>query len=307
MKQIRPLSFLVIPAVIVALYISACEKTTETPPNPYDDIDYNTDTTAVQEPDPNTIMGLHKNIFSVRCAIPGCHDGTFEPDFRTVQSSFSTLVYQPVNKFSVNGVDSFEYRVVPFKPLESFIHERLTTPTTDYMPSNGNRLSASDIAHIDQWISNGAKDQNGNTPAKPNSQPSVLGFAATDSSYTIRYDTIKKDGINYNPFLMPQNKNVYMIFLLSDDETPLPQLSYNKLKISTLQDDFSAAASYNATYMNLFGFEFYLVTLNSSTFTPGITYYFRYYVNDGSHPSNLEFPRNEMPFYYKSIFAFYIQ
>src|SRR5204862_5960812 len=135
---------------------------------------HDTDTTTTQIPDPYSITGLHKNIFSVRCNVPGCHDGTFEPDFRTIQSTYSTLVYQHVNKVTVNGVDSFYYRVLPFDTTRSFIHERLTTPTSDYMPSNGNRLSQTQIQQINTWIMNGARDINGNIPNAPNNIPYLV-------------------------------------------------------------------------------------------------------------------------------------
>ena len=216
--------------ISILLFINSCTKETETPSNPYDNVNYNTDTTQETNPDPNSIVGLHKNIFSPRCAIPGCHDGTFEPDFRTVQSTYSTLVYQPVNKFSVNGVDSFDFRVVPSNVTASFLHERLTTTTSDYMPSNGNKLSAEQIAHIDQWINDGAKDEYGNIPVKPNNLPTMLGYAAFDSLLTVRYDSIRKDGIPYNPFVVPQNKSFIMLFVMEDDETPVSQLTYNKSK-----------------------------------------------------------------------------
>ena len=292
--------------VLICLLMTGCTKETETPDNPYDQVNYHTDTTQIPEPDPVSIVGLHKNIFQPRCAIPGCHDGTFEPDFRTVQSTYSTLVYQPVKKFTVNGTDSFEYRVIPKKVQESFLHERLTTTTSDYMPSNGNRLTTEQIARIDQWISDGAKDQNGNEPVKPNNLPTVLGYAAFDSVFVQRFDTIRKDGISYNPFLLPANKNIQLVFLLDDDETPVSQLTVNTLKISDDAGYFGAASAYTATYLNYFGFEIYVVSLNTATFSTGKTYYFRYYVNDGNHVNNLEFPRDELPFYYKSIYAFYI-
>src|SRR5688572_29120689 len=87
---------------MVVLFYSSCSKDDEIPANPYDDINYDTDTTTEQNPDPYSITGLHKNIFNPKCNVPGCHDGTFEPDFRSVQSSYSTLVYQQVNKVTVN-------------------------------------------------------------------------------------------------------------------------------------------------------------------------------------------------------------
>lgn len=306
MKRLNHLFSVFMLLISCAFLINSCTKETDTPTNPYDNVDYNTDTTQEPTPDPISIIGLHKNIFSPRCAIPGCHDGTFEPDFRTVQSTYSTLVYQPVNKFSVNGVDSFDFRVIPTNVTGSFLHERLTTSTSDYMPSNGNKLSAEQISQIDQWITDGAKDEFGNVPVKPNNLPTMLGYAAFDSSITQRLDTIRKDGISYNPFIVQQNKNFILLFVMEDDETPVSQFTFNKLKISTSKDNFTSATTYNATYINFFGFEVWQVNLNSNAFTPGQDYYFRYYVNDGNHANNLEYPRNELPYYYKSLYAFYI-
>src|ERR1041385_2337820 len=180
-KFIRQYSVTILAVVAVVLFYSSCSKDDEVPANPYDSINYNTDTTTEQNPDPYSITGLHKNIFNVKCNVPGCHDGTFEPDFRSVQSAYSTLVYQQVNKVTVNGVDSFTYRVIPFDVTHSFIHERITTTTSDYMPSNGNRLSAAEINQIDTWIANGAKDMNGNTPTPPNNLPTVATYLAYDS------------------------------------------------------------------------------------------------------------------------------
>jgi hypothetical protein len=92
-------------------------------------------------------------IFSFRSVlIPGCHDGTFEPDFRTVQSSFSTLIYMGVNKKTLDSVNFFNYRVIPNNEATSFLIERLTTSTSDYMPSNGVRLGSADMGNIRKWI-----------------------------------------------------------------------------------------------------------------------------------------------------------
>ena len=74
-------------------------------------------------PDPNSIAGLHKNIFQPTCANSGCHDGTFEPDFRTIQSTYNTLVLQPVIKNNPQG--TFDYRVVPGDPDAGVLITRL--------------------------------------------------------------------------------------------------------------------------------------------------------------------------------------
>ena len=73
---------------VIILLVSSCKKD-DAPENPYDNIDYSNNSGNDTVLDPASIAGLHKNIFVKRCANPGCHDGTFEPDFRTVQSASS--------------------------------------------------------------------------------------------------------------------------------------------------------------------------------------------------------------------------
>ncbi|MEM6347295.1 MAG: hypothetical protein AAF927_25620, partial [Bacteroidota bacterium] len=80
---------------VLASVFASCERLDPTPPpNPFDEIVYPEPPAPLPEPDSSSIVGLHKFIFSQSCAVPGCHDGAFEPDFRTVQSTYSTLVFQ---------------------------------------------------------------------------------------------------------------------------------------------------------------------------------------------------------------------
>src|SRR5881392_1918465 len=97
LKKVQFIFLLLTGFILVDLFINGCKKEPVPLVNPYDGVNYKIDSASQAVPDPNSIVGLHKNIFSTRCALPGCHDGTFEPDYRTVQSTFSTLVYQPVN------------------------------------------------------------------------------------------------------------------------------------------------------------------------------------------------------------------
>ena len=64
----------------------------ETPDNPFDGIDYSVNEIPSIEVDSSTFLGLHTYIFSKACNQPGCHDGTFEPEFPTVQSAYNYLV-----------------------------------------------------------------------------------------------------------------------------------------------------------------------------------------------------------------------
>ncbi len=81
MKQLYNYYIYIVLMVSLTLFQITCKKS-ELPENPYDGVNYNPDPDPVSpEPDPSTIQGLHKNIFSKKCALSGCHDGTFEPDF----------------------------------------------------------------------------------------------------------------------------------------------------------------------------------------------------------------------------------
>jgi hypothetical protein len=281
------------------LFIFSCEKE---PENPYDNVDYDTDTTTIPTADPNTIVGLHRNIFFPRCAKSGCHDGTFEPDYRTVMSTYSTLVYSPVIKPTVDSISFFKLRVIPYNADSSFLIERLTTSTSDYMPSNGNRLSTADIDHIKTWINNGARDQNGNVPVAPNLPPIVTGIFAVDQT-TLQADTNRLGGIPYNPLIVQPGQSIYVIWGVEDDSTDYANLTTNQMKLSYDMDDFSSATTVNAVYF----FGYWAVPINSANFTPNDTVFFRYYVNDGDHVQPTEFPRDDYPFYYKYYCSFIVQ
>ena len=308
MKLVRKNIYGVIASLMaIAVAFNSCSKEEDAPLNPFDEVDYNTDSAAQSNPDPNSIVGLHKNIFSTRCAMPGCHDGTFEPDFRTVQSTYSTLVYQPVNRSTVDSINYFQLRVIPFDVTHSLLHERLTTSTSNYMPSNGNRLSPEDIQHIDTWISNGAKDQYGNVPVAPNLPPVVNGFLAADSAYN-RIDTIRVGGVSYYPIIVHSNQSIIIVPLVTDDHTPVQNLQVNKLKLSLDMDDFSGAVTVNAVAIPVTPPGSYAwIASFPAAYAPGTTVYFRYYVNDGTHANDTEFPRTDFPVYYKTYASFYVQ
>ncbi|MEO1451605.1 MAG: hypothetical protein AAFV07_18895, partial [Bacteroidota bacterium] len=74
---------------------------------------------------PDCFAGLHATIFAPTCANSGCHDGTFEPDFRTIESSYNTLVYHPIIKNDPQG--QYTYRVKPGSAEQSVLWNRLTT------------------------------------------------------------------------------------------------------------------------------------------------------------------------------------
>src|SRR5688572_4080833 len=119
---------------------SACKEevitgtVSDLPFNPYDSIDYGTGGSNPVIIDSSSFLGIHTFILSKKCAVPACHGGSFEPDYRTIESSYNTLVYHPVVKN--NATNDFTYRVVPFDTGASWLHERITTtdPVLGRMP-----------------------------------------------------------------------------------------------------------------------------------------------------------------------------
>ena len=301
--------------VSMILMLESCKKEVVVPENPYDKIDYGNNVVPTDTLNPSSIAGLHRNLFLTKCAVPGCHDGNFEPDFRTVQSSYSTLVYAPIKKN--NAANTFTFRVIPGDTAFSVLYERITNccfvNTDDRMPQDniGTALPASDINHVATWIMNGAKDINGNTPNRPDQEPVLSFYVAAGSDFTteLSAQNNRVDSIIYNPFLVPANAtSFYIAPSVVDDITPLAQIQYNKLLLSTSIDNFSSAVQLTATFVYIPNQSpVWLVSVPTTNLIHGTQYYMRYYVNDGTHSENTEFPKNNSLEYYKTYWSFIYQ
>lgn len=285
------------------------------PFNPYDTLDYSQNDVPPIPIDSNSFLGIHKYILSVKCAQPACHDGSFEPDYRTAMSAYNTLVYAPVIKN--NATNTFTYRVVPGDTAMSWLHERITTddavlgrmPLYDSLPKR-------QIELITNWIQQGAKDIFGNTPAEPNTQPFFYGVNAFLTSNNMRVDTARGDFF-LNPFMVPSNSEIKIWFGILDD-TPVPVLTgQNRVKFSTDPYDFSASP-FNDLNFQITPFaghafdgspaDYYLsYTFNTSQFNPGDVVYMRVYTQDPDHTNQTEIPSDASPFYFKTYFAFVVQ
>jgi hypothetical protein len=298
----------------MAVVLDSCAPETPVPHNPYDDIDYPTPPAPVDTLDPTSFVAIHRNILSVRCAVPGCHDGHFEPDYRTLQSSYSTLVYHPIIK---NNLDSsFQFRVIPFNKEESVLYERLTNccfvNQDDRMPQDniGVPLESEHINNIAAWIDGGARDIFGQLPSYPNQEPLIGFFIAVNTTYDSVYSNNRIGGVYYNPFVIGDNTSMYIAIQVSDDSTAGPNLQYNKFKMSHEYDNFSPSApgyrEYTATYINNGGDDYYIALVNSGDFVTDSVVYFRYFVNDGDHTQNTQFPRDESIIQYKTLYSFYV-
>lgn len=299
------------------LYISACKKEKPLPPNPYDSIDRG-DTTSYGIPvDSLTITYLHTKLLLGKCALPGCHDGNFEPDFRSPQSSFSTLVYAQILKN--NAAKEFTYRVIPFDTARSVLYERITNccfvNNNDRMPQDniGQGLPDADINLVASWIMSGARDMFGKVPQLPNSEPVIQYYVAFDTISlippfavpSVYYSNNRLDSIYFNPFIVPASKSVfYALVKVTDDSTAENQLQFNRLRISTDPDNFTSATQYTGTYLSAAGQSGYLITIPTNSLPLNDTLFMRYYVNDGDHAQNTEFPRNDLPLAYKTFWSF---
>jgi len=298
----------------ILLFAIACEKDEVEPDNPFDKIDYGTGVTANDTLNPTSITGLHRNVFLPKCAVPGCHDGHFEPDFRSVQSSYSTLVYAPIVKN--NDAGDFTYRVVPGDTALSVLHERVTNccfvNADDRMPQDniGTGLPQTDINNISSWILNGAQAANGSNPMRPDLQPVVALYITLNTTFNYEYSQLSNrvDSLIFNPFMLPDSvDSFYFVTFPEDDITPLADLQVNTLKVSANKDDFTNAQSFQAVYFDIPGEQpVWLVTVNASAFQVGQTYYMRYYVNDGQHTEDAEFPQNTSIDPYKTYWSFVV-
>ncbi len=293
--------------------------------NPYTDIDYTG--VDIEEPpiDPTSFLGLHNNIFSNSCNQPACHDGTFEPDFRTVQSAYASLVNHPITK---NYPDNpLPYRVTPGSTEASMLWHRLTMhnpPNFERMPSSGNPIPQEDLDHIEEWIMDGAKDIFDNEPAQSSYQPWWRGVIAwLPDSGNFRLDTIRENIVN--PFYVPLDQDVTMRFYFQDidemqDTVFGENLTFNKLKLSNNAFDFTDAVELDLTVEDPLTTYYYYSSVPSAEpilyyhevtfnleelgFEPGIVW-MRTYVQDTDHDEPTELPTSKTEFVYLTHFAFF--
>lgn len=317
---------------ILATY--ACTRITEVvnepvplvePFNPFDTIDYTIHTDPTITIDSASFLGLHTYIFSKSCNQPACHDGTFEPDFRTVQSAYNSLVNHPVKKnYPINPLP---YRVKPGDINASMMYHRITLhspPNYERMPSSGNPLPDDKIALVRRWIEDGAKDIYGNLPSQTTTQPRSLGVAAfLPNQNDLRIDTAR-GGQFYYPFYAPTNDEVELWFLFLDSTSNGgisvgQNLTYNKIQISTNPVDFSNAIqlslvnnavkiipsvfsqdnAWQAPYSHRVKF-----TPSQLGFQTGDRLFFRVYVQDEDHDSPTEIPQTSQWIGWISYYSF---
>lgn len=215
------------PLLIASALLVQCHG--DPPENPYDDMPEITVELDATAPIPEgSFAWLHDRMFQATCANSGCHDGTFEPDFRTIGSAWNTLVNHPV--ISNDAAGSFTYRVVPGSVDESLLMKRLTTfipNTSGMMPLEVDKGSDwyewrdTYLEALTDWIANGAADINGNVAGATNLPSQITGFGGFASG-SLDDPYLRNSEENYR--LEIEAGPVDLWFAISDDSTPLAGL-----------------------------------------------------------------------------------
>ncbi len=287
----------------------SCKKDKEV--NPFDDESLKAPaaTDNSYSPDPNSFEGLYNNVFKPTCANSGCHDGNFEPDFRTINGAYNTLVYQPV---IINNANlSYTYRVVPYNVSASLLHKRLTQmPSTEigqgrmpwidtnwfYNPTNKNY-----IQNVINWIGNGAKDMYGNVPTVGNKEPKTMGLQIYPTGNT---SNPYPRSANDKPIEIPANSVVDIWTYITDDSTSAQNMVVTDIKFSTLPYNFTNATSSQMLYNSNgimandqfnngpFTYSHRLSGFSLSAYPVGTIVYIRTYVRDTNHTTNAEIPND---------------
>jgi hypothetical protein len=196
------------PFFIFWLILNACVKTE--PPNPFDSniptqesVDFD-----LLDPLPHSIAGLYLHIFKPTCANVGCHDGTFEPDFRTLKSTYHTLVHQIPIK---NDGNLYTFRVHPYDPEKSILLARVDGSVNPPMPiqiepdSDWELNKKEYIENIKKWIQDGAPDIMGN-PYLPQFPLFLEGFVAFSSGKELPRNSV------YQPIQIPDSLEVVDLY-----------------------------------------------------------------------------------------------
>jgi hypothetical protein len=327
--------------IVLLMLLAACQKETirtvpeDVPFNPYDTINYG-NTPPTYNIDPNSFMGIYNNILSLKCGANdgACHDGTFEPDYRSIQSAYNTLVYQrPIKNIieSINGNDTtwvYPYRVTPGYPDISWLHYRVTTNDVNLgrMPLYDTPLTTAEVNNIRQWILDGAKDAFGNSPVIPSVEPFFFGIVAYVNDVNgVRLDTARATIVD--PMIFPANTTVDIWFGVADYTAQYElvfgsELQYNKVRFSNHLYDYSQSQLENLIVMPLWAphmaptpfdpngalLPYYQhIYINTADYATGETVYMRIYVKDVDHDIPTEIPESGSQLYLLTYFSFIVQ
>ena len=290
--------------LLFVVLFSNCKK--DETINPYDDpnLDPPTEDSLNYFTDPTAFSALHNNIFSPTCANSGCHDGTFEPDFRTVESAYNTLIYHPIIKN--DAANTFQYRVIPGDADMSILYQRLIIDIdsiSGIMPlsaeNSWNDNKEQYIQNIKDWINGGAKDIFGNSPIQANLLPQMKGMLAF---ITGQSTILPRDGFRGSIFVPSTANSLDVWFSVTDDQLVSNQLTYNKIKYSNSLFNFEQKPEYslevkpspileNGYYGSQMVEYYHKYVLDVSNYNQGDIVFIKIYVQDNVN-SVTEIPTN---------------
>ena len=331
------IALMALAAVILALASCTKETTRVEPdevnfPNPFEN--GGTAPTFPTVLDSSSFTGIYNNILSMKCGANNgaCHDGSFEPDFRTLFSSYNTLVYhKPIKNViaSIVGNDTtwvYPYRVTPGDPDISWLYHRITTDDEELgrMPLYDQPLSDVEINHIRQWILDGAKDPFGNTPQLSAPEPQFFGWLAFENDQNgVRLDTAR--ATLFEPAVFPANTQVMMWFgavdynVQGDVVFPILPLGYQKIRIANHPYTFGSAPEVNMqldfTMLHpspifTLGFDlpfYHRFTINTADYEPGEVYYIRVYWQGAQQGQPTEFPQADTQIFWILHMSFTVE
>jgi hypothetical protein len=299
--------------LLIVLSAQACTKESNRPDNPFDNSNHQQPKDSSTAPDPNSIQGIHANILKPTCANSGCHDGTFEPDFRTVSSSYNTLLYRKPIKNDSAG--TFSARVLPGNADMSMLWYRLTVDlggNSGIMPlvvdpdSKWPSKKAEYLNHIRTWINNGAKDPFGNPPTLPDQPPQVLGMTALVNGVEA-----SRPG-RYEPIQIPSGSNTEIWICFADDKSTQDALSNANVNFSLDPGNYLPAnaqplikAAPGKVFKSVYGQNetyLYRFLLNTNAWNQGDVIWLQLSISDGVNGNSL-IPNNDALFYLKKYLA----
>ena len=303
---------------IIVLFFVACSKKSN---NPFDDpaLQPPSEKEEIVDADPNSIVGLHYNVFKPTCSNSGCHDGTFEPDFRTIESTYNSLIFHPIVKNAPDN--SYTYRVVPGSADESVLYQRLIKDIdgqSGIMPlsvdpgSDWNEKKDQYLQNIKTWIENGAPDIFGNTSTVANIVPSVQGITAYANS---NQNTLPRGPGNGALQVDSGTTSLEIWVSLKDEETAPQDFTLAQIKFYESLNGFAQAAAEDlilagpVTEKGYFGDDVqfhHKMNKDVSGYQPGTTVFMRMYLVDNSGDTT-EIPNDGSASYMKRYFAFEIK
>ena len=308
---------------MLIILFSNCKK--DETINPYDNtsLDPPTEDSVDYFTDPLAFSALHSKVFTPYCANSGCHDGTFEPDFRTIESAYNTLIYHPIIKNDPQN--TYTYRVTPGNADMSVMYKRMLIDidglsgimpldaSIEYDPGQSHAwhgVKDEYILNIKDWINGGAKDMFGNTPQQANLLPRMKGMLA----YITGQSTIlARDGSRGSIFVPSSTSSLDLWFCVTDDQLVGNQLTYNKIKYSTslfnfeLQPEFSLDLQSSPLLENgYYGAQiveyYHKYILDVSSFIAGDIVFVKIYVQDNVN-NVTEIPTNGSEYHIVKYFT----